>query len=196
MTLHVFYFILGILVPYFAEQYAYSKFISSQNKPETRDAKIVSQGYGWRLIWDASYFLLLISAGYRIILLSVPLSTFEWLGYLFFLFGVALRIWSLKEIGRFYDPGIVVKADHQMVHTGPYRVLRHPLHMGTILQITGLASFAPVWLALPAVVASILLGLYLNRTEDRTHSQQLGSAFVSYYLKTWDIIDLIFWKIK
>jgi len=192
MILRVFYFILAILVPYFIEQYAYSKFIPARNK-ETQNTENVSQSYGWRLIWDTAYFALFINALYRIILQTKPLSIMEWLGYFCFLFGVALRIWSLKEIGRFYDPGIVVKADHQMINTGPYRVLRHPLHLGTVLQIAGLAGFAPIWLAFPAVLASLVLCLYLNRTEDNTH-RQLGSAFESYYLKTWDLIDLIFWK--
>lgn len=196
MTIHIFYFILGILVPYFAEQFAYSRFIPSGKNQDAKNAGTVSQGYGWRLIWDASYFLLFISAGYRIIFQNIPLSTFEWLGYGCFVLGVTLRIWSLKEIGRFYDPGIVVKVDHQMIDTGPYRVLRHPLHIGTLLQITGLAAFAPVWLASPTVLASLALCLYLNRTEDRTHFHLLGSAFRSYYFQTWDIVDLIFWKSK
>jgi len=196
MTLRILYFILGILAPYFVEQYAYSRFIPRDNKPESKDREAVSQGYGWRLIWDAAYFLAFTSAGYRIIPPNAPLSTFEWLGYICFLLGVTLRVWSLKEIGRFYDPGIVVKADHQMIHTGPYRILRHPLHLGTVLQISGLASFAPLWLASPVVFASLLLCLYLNRTEDRAHAQKLGPAFETYYSKTWDIVDLIFWKIR
>jgi len=194
MTLRIFYFILAILVPYFVEQFSYSRFISGGEKSEPNDTVSVSQGYGWRFIWDAAYFLLFISAGYRIIFRAAPLSTFEGLGYVCFLFGVSLRVWSLREIGRFYDPGIVIKAGHQMIHTGPYRLLRHPLHLGTLLQIIGLALSAPLWIALPTAAASILLGLYLNRTEDRAHAQQLGPAFESYYLKTWDIIDLIFWK--
>ena len=196
MTIHAFYFILGILVPYFAEQYAYSRFISKAEKQEIKNAETVAQGYGWRLIWDASYFLLVINAGYQIILVMNPFSAFEWLGYFCFLLGVLLRTWSLKEIGRFYDPGIVIKADHQMVNTGPYRILRHPLHLGTLLQIIGLAGFSPIWLVLPAVTASLALCLYLNRTEDRAHAQQLGDAFEAYYSKTWDIIDLFFRKHK
>jgi protein-S-isoprenylcysteine O-methyltransferase Ste14 len=196
MALRIFYFILAILVPYFAEQYAYSRFINSGNKPENKDAEIVSQSYGWRLVWDAAYFLLFISAGYQIVIAVSRFSIWEWLGYICFLFGVVLRIWSLKEIGHFYDPGIVVKAGHQLVNTGPYHVLRHPLHLGTVLQITGLAFLAPIWLALPAVFASLWLCLYLNRTEDRTHAQLLSASFQSYYLKTWDLVDLIFWKNK
>jgi hypothetical protein len=65
-----------------------------------------------------------------------------------------------------------------------------------VLEISGLAFFAPIWLALPAGIASLILCLSLNRTEDRTHAHQLGDEFKVYYLKTWDLIDLIFWKSK
>ena len=195
MTILIFYFALGILAPILVEQFAYSKFIPRQNKT-ANDKEVIAQNYGWRLIWDAAYLFVFINAAYRIVIGPASFSIFEWLGYFCFLCGVLLRVWSLKEIGRFYDPGIVVKADHQMIHTGPYRVLRHPLHLGTLLQISGLASFAPMWLALPAVLASLALCLYLNRTEDRAHAQQLGADFKTYYLKTWDMIDLIYWKLK
>jgi len=194
VSVHIFSFVFGMLVPYFAEQFAYSRFIPEVNKQEAKNTETVSQGYGWRFIWDTAYLILFVGAGYRIIMLTTLLSIWEWLGYFCFLFGVALRIGSLRAIGRFYDPGIVVKSDHQMIRTGPYRLLRHPLHLGTLLQISGLAFFSPIWLAFPAVLTSLWLCLYLNRTEDRTHSRLLGSSFNSYYSQTWDIVDLIFCK--
>jgi len=183
-----------ILVPYFAEQYAYWLAITKADPGTTNQAKKITQGYGWRFIWDASYFSVLISAGFRIIFVQAPFSYWEWMGYLGFLTGVLLRISAIRVLGKFYDPGIAIKVDHQMIQSGPYRILRHPLHLGTVLQITGLAFFAPIWLRWPAVIASLVLGLYLNRTEDRTHLEHLGTEFKSYYLKTWDIVDLFHWK--
>ncbi len=190
MISNILYFILGILLPYAAEQVAYSKLIPATDKQGT----VVTQSYGWRIVWDASHFLMLIGAGYRVIFVDDPLSQWEWLGYFCFLFGVILRMWSLKELGKFYDSGIALKADHQIVQTGPYRILRHPLHIGTISQIGGLAGFAPVWLGAPIVVASLAVCVYLNRTEDKTHAERFGESFKPYYSKTWDIVDLIFWK--
>jgi protein-S-isoprenylcysteine O-methyltransferase Ste14 len=196
MTLKIIYFILMILVPYSAEQYSYWQSVTKAIQPAAENAKTVTQGYGWRVIWDASFFFVLISAGIRIIFVQRPWSSWEWLGYLFFLAGIMLRIFAIRILGKFYDPGIVLKADHRMIQNGPYRILRHPLHLGTVLQITGLAFFAPLWLALPAGSASLVLCLSLNRTEDCTHAQQLGDEFKVYYLKTWDLVDLIFWKTK
>lgn len=194
MIEQVVYFAIGILLPYFAEQYAYSKLIPSAAAPESQGTKTITQGYGWRFVWDMAFFLLLIYAGYRLLFTTAPLAVLEWFGYFCFLFGITLRIWALKELGMFYDSGIALQADHQLVRSGPYHILRHPLHVGTFSQITGLALFAPMWLGAPAVIASLILCLYLNRTEDKTHLQKFGAEFTTYYVQTWDFIDLVFWK--
>ena len=196
MTLKIISFLLMILVPYSAEQYSYGRSVPKTIQPAAENTETVTQGYGWRVVWDASFFFIMLSAGIRIIFVQRPWSNWEWFGYLLFLGGILLRIFAITVLGKFYDPGIVIKADHQMIQSGPYRVLRHPLHLGTVLEITGLAFFAPLWLALPAGIASLILCLSLNRTEDRTHADQLGDEFKVYYLKTWDLVDLIFWKVK
>jgi len=196
MFLKIIYYILMILIPYAAEQAAYWRSVTNALQRDSENGKAVAQGYGWRFIWDASFFFVFISASFRIAFVQRPLSYWEWFGYLCFLAGIILRIWAIGVLGDLYDPGIVVKAHHYMVQRGPYRVLRHPLHLGTLLEITGLAFFAPLWLALPAGIASLILCLSLNRTEDRTHAQKLGDEFKVYYLKTWDLVDLIFWKSK
>ena len=191
MFTNILYFVIGILVPYGAEQYAYVKLMAPNDKKTNN-----SQSYGWRIIWDIAHFLMLVCVGYRIIVVNDALSPWEWLGYFGFLFGVLLRILSLKELGQFYDTGFTIKTDHQIIQSGPYRFLRHPLQLGTLLQIGGMACFAPAWLGIPAVVISLVLCLYSNRTEDHLHAERFGAAFKPYYLKTWDIVDLIFWKLN
>jgi len=190
MITNIFYFISGIIFPYALEQVAYSRMIPPVDKQST----VVTQNYGWRIIWDAAHFLMLISAGYRVIGVNAPLSPWQWLGYFAFLGGVILRIWSLKQLGKFYDSGIALKVDHQIVQTGSYRFLRHPLHIGTLAQISGLSAFAPIWLRVPVIIASLAVCLYLNRTEDKTHAERFGETFQTYYRQTWDIVDLIVWK--
>ncbi len=184
------YFLSVFILPYAAEQWAYTRLIPKTDSTN----KTVSQAYGWRFVWDLSYFIVIMGAGYRFIGADLPWGYLQWLGYVLFLSGIILRILSLKELGRYYDPGIALRADHQLIRSGPYRFLRHPLHLGTVLQITGLALFCPAWAAIPVIAASLALCLYLNRTEDKLHLQRFDSSFRDYYFHTWDIADLIFWK--
>lgn len=190
MIINIIQFIGEIIFPYFVEEYAYKKLISSNAGYSGN----VTQTYGWRIIWDAAYFLVILSTGYQIIFLDRSFSFWQLIGYIIFLCGIGLRILSLKELGKFYDPGILIKTDHQIVKTGPYRIFRHPLHLGTLMKISGLASFSPLWMAVPIIVVSLVLGLNLNRTEDRTHAEQLGLSFQQYYHSTWDIVDLFIRK--
>ena len=188
MFLSVIYFILAIVVPYVFEQIAYRKFIPA---PSPGEKKVV-QEYGWRIVWDLAYYFVLFGSGYTIIVLGY----WVWWGYVIFLSGILLRAWALSHLRRFYDPALALRSDHQLVQSGPFRVLRHPLHLGTTLKITGLAAFLPLWLALPTVVASVAVGVSLGYLEDRVHLDKFGSDFRAYYLRTWDIVDLIFWKKK
>lgn len=196
MIVNILVFVLGVIVPYAIEQFTYSKKITASSASMPNAEGDVLQPYGWRILWDIAYFVVVVVAGYRIIVLNAlsSISSGEWLGYCCFLGGIALRIWALNVIGVSYNSGIVIKQDHKIVQTGPYRILRHPLHLGTLLQIAGLAFFSPAWLKWPTVFVSLMLCLYLNRVEDKVHLQRLGLQYRSYYLKSWDLVDLIFWK--
>jgi protein-S-isoprenylcysteine O-methyltransferase Ste14 len=80
------------------------------------------------------------------------------------------------------------------VRSGPYYLLRHPLHMGTNLEIAGMALLAPWWLGLTAIVLCLIYTVYRNHLEDRVLTEQFDSAFSSFYAETWDVVDLFYWK--
>jgi protein-S-isoprenylcysteine O-methyltransferase Ste14 len=191
--MNIIYFAVGMLLPYLGEEYAYRQLVSRENKSST-DTLRLSERYGWRILWDACYFFVLFYTAYRIIFSDISLSWSEWLGYSIFVCAVVLRIWALRSLGQFYDAGIAIQADHQLVNDGPYRILRHPLHLATLGKITGLALLCPLWLTVPAIFTSLLLTLYLNRKEDLIHLIEFSSSFNEYYRSTWDIVDLFFWK--
>ena len=54
------------------------------------------------------------------------------LGVVVFVLGLALRVWAVRELGRFFKFTVVVQADHQVVDTGPYRLIRHPSYTGLL----------------------------------------------------------------
>jgi protein-S-isoprenylcysteine O-methyltransferase Ste14 len=52
--------------------------------------------------------------------------------------GIALRLWAVATLGRFFRPIVHIQEGHQLVRTGPYRVLRHPAYTGMVLTLFGL----------------------------------------------------------
>ncbi|MBU0490905.1 MAG: isoprenylcysteine carboxylmethyltransferase family protein [Chloroflexi bacterium] len=187
-------FLVLVLVPYGIEQYGYWRFVTRNREKEQHPPTRTIHGYGWAYVWDITHLVMLAVAGYRIIAPDQPWPTWEWIGCGVFWIGVGLRVWALRELGPFYAAGLIIKQDHQVIQTGPYRYLRHPLHLGTLIQIVGLAFLAPVWLAVPAVGIAFVLAVYHSRSEDQALLRHLGPAYRDYYARTWDMVDLIFWK--
>lgn len=82
-----------------------------------------------------------------------------------FLGGVALRLWAMRTLGRFYSHRVRTVSDHRIVCSGPYRLLRHPAYTGMLLAHVSFVLFflnnasaaALVALLAPAVVVRVLV---------------------------------------
>lgn len=187
-------FIVLVILPWGLEQVAYSRFVGNPRAVEQRKSAKVVRSYSWAYLWDAAFFLVLVAAGFRFIMSEQPFAWWEWVGYAFFPLGIFLRIWALRELGAYYDAQISVLPGHKIISSGPYHFMRHPLHLGTTLQIVGLAFFAPLWLGLPVALITLIFTLYSDRYEDGILLRELGADYEKYYLQTWDIVDLFLRK--
>jgi protein-S-isoprenylcysteine O-methyltransferase Ste14 len=70
--------------------------------------------------------------------------------------GLALRIWSMRTLGAYYSRTLSTQEEQTVVDTGPYRLVRHPGYLGSLLIWTGLALSSrslPVVVAVTGVVA-------------------------------------------
>jgi protein-S-isoprenylcysteine O-methyltransferase Ste14 len=82
--------------------------------------------------------------------------------------GMALSVWAVAA-NRFFSPVVRIQEErgHHLITTGPYRVLRHPGYVGTILgALSGGIALGSWWSLVPMAP---LVALLLRRTmvEDR-----------------------------
>ncbi len=103
--------------------------------------------------------------------------------------GFALRYWSIQVLGRFFTAEVRVAGDHEVVTSGPYRVLRHPSYTGAMLVALGTAIAFGSVLGV-ALVAALCVPAYLYRiaTEERALVAQLGAAYADYRSRTWGLV--------
>jgi protein-S-isoprenylcysteine O-methyltransferase Ste14 len=51
--------------------------------------------------------------------------------------GLGLRIWSMRTLGSSYSRTLRAEQEQQVVDDGPYRLIRHPGYLGSLLTWTG-----------------------------------------------------------
>jgi protein-S-isoprenylcysteine O-methyltransferase Ste14 len=137
-----------------------------------------------------------------IILLLVRLRVFKghhvattdpWLqgiGLVIFLLGLALAIWARVYLGRNWGMPMTEKADPELVTTGPYSVIRHPIYSGLILAMVG----TTVAISLYWLIAVVLLGAYFIYSavmEERYMAGLFPDAYPRYKQATKMLIPYI-----
>ncbi len=135
----------------------------------------------------------LLGAAYGAGLLAVPLLAIVrgrrtvpgWLGPSVMLVAIGLRSWAAVALGRFYTRTLRTSADQQVVRSGPYRVVRHPGYLGTLLMWLGFGLSSGDELT-GGVCLGVMWLVYWRRmaAEEAMLQQQLGQAYVAYMEET------------
>lgn len=53
--------------------------------------------------------------------------------------GTLIRLLCYRYLGRYFTFELAVRADHKLITTGPYSVVRHPAYTGSIMGLAGVA---------------------------------------------------------
>jgi protein-S-isoprenylcysteine O-methyltransferase Ste14 len=95
--------------------------------------------------------------------------------------GVALRIWAVVTLGRFFTTQVRISSDQSVVSTGPYRWVRHPSYFALLLEVAGLGLSQTNWLAVVCAVAVPVPALVWRiRIEETALRTGLGPAYDAY----------------
>jgi isoprenylcysteine carboxyl methyltransferase (ICMT) family protein YpbQ len=108
-----------------------------------------------------------------------------WTGTVLTAMGVALAIWARWSLGQNWSDKVVLKVDHELIRSGPYAYLRHPIYTAVLLAAAGTALTIGEW---RGVVALVLLGMnYLVKAkrEEKILAENFGTAFEEYRRQTW-----------
>jgi protein-S-isoprenylcysteine O-methyltransferase Ste14 len=91
--------------------------------------------------------------------------------------GIGLAIWARYHLAEYWSARVTIKEGHQLIRTGPYAHLRHPIYSGLILATFGSALAIDEWRCVLGLCL-VLAGYCLKaRKEEAMLSQQFGDAF-------------------
>lgn len=102
--------------------------------------------------------------------------------------GLMLCVWARIALGGNWSGTVTLKHDHEIVRTGPYRMIRHPIYTGLLLMFLGTALARGDWRgALALVIAFAALWRKL-RMEERWLGEFFGSAYAEYRAASWALV--------
>src|SRR5690349_19657744 len=100
-------------------------------------------------------------------------SVLAWTGIALGTAGLVLRIWSMRVLGRDYTRSLRTRDTQSVVDRGPYRVVRHPGYLGSILVWVG-SRLALNWLVAAATaLLLVLVYAYRIRAEEEMLVEEL-----------------------
>jgi protein-S-isoprenylcysteine O-methyltransferase Ste14 len=124
----------------------------------------------YALVWQGSFWARSPGA-WRIVISSLLFVTASILSWT-----------STRALGRQWRLDAGLNAEHELVRSGPYRVVRHPIYtsMFCMLLGTGLLLATPLKLLLPAILL-LAIGTEIRvRIEERLLASRFGDEFLDY----------------
>ena len=111
-----------------------------------------------------------------------PLSlTGQTVGIVLCAAGVVLAIWARKILGKNWSGNPEIKADHELIRSGPYGVVRHPIYTGLLLGIFGsIITLWPTWRGILWLVLSLAFIAVRVRQEEALMTHQFPDGYAAY----------------
>ncbi len=139
---------------------------------------LLMAGAFWLLFREDSRFGILnlrfIPYDDRIVLAGVMLT---WAGVLF-------AIWARYHLGRFWSSTVALREGHELIRSGPYAFIRHPIYTGMLTGILGTALAVGRYRGLVAFAVALVGFVVKSMQEEKLLDAQFGPAFEEHRRRT------------
>jgi protein-S-isoprenylcysteine O-methyltransferase Ste14 len=95
-------------------------------------------------------------------------------------------------LGRNWSSEVMIKADHQLIRTGPYRVVRHPIYTAILGLAIGTALISGRVVSLLGVLAFLLAYVRKLRIEERALGETFGAEWEDYRKHSWALVPGVY----
>jgi len=141
-----------------------------------------------------------------IALLSIPRIPLLWLyrqlwpsGLWSFIVGAAVTVggllfavWARQHLGSNWSNAVTIKQKHELITTGPYALVRHPIYTGIL---TGFLGTAIALSQVRGVIGFVLMFLVLwtkLRREEKWMRSEFGETYATYAHQTSALVPYLF----
>lgn len=122
--------------------------------------------------------------------LAVNTPTVQIVGAILFLAGIGLAVWARIYLGRNWGMPMTQKDEPELVTSGPYRCVRHPIYSGILLAMLGTALATSLYWLLAVGVLGIYF-IYCATVEEKLMAASFPATYPSYKTKTKMLIPFV-----
>jgi protein-S-isoprenylcysteine O-methyltransferase Ste14 len=112
------------------------------------------------------------------------------IGSLLVLLGVGQAVFARVYLGRNWGMPMSRKEDPELVTSGPYTFVRHPIYSGIILAMLGSAIGESIYWTLPLILFAGYF-VYSARREEELMRQQFPGQYPAYMQRTKMIVPFV-----
>ena len=115
----------------------------------------------------------------------------QYLGAALCVLGIALAIWARFYLGRNWGMPQSVKENPELVTTGPYAFIRHPIYTGMLFAMAGSTLAIGLWWLI-VLVAGGAYFIVSAHAEERLMQETFPDHYPEYKRRTWALIPFIY----
>jgi protein-S-isoprenylcysteine O-methyltransferase Ste14 len=136
-------------------------------------------------------FFIPFFAGHNLTSLKLPVF-FRYLGIAMFLCGLIIRRISILRLKRQFSIYVAIQENHQLITTGIYSKIRHPIYLGAVSSLIGFVLVFPTLLGFLFIVIYSMLLTHRMAQEERLMLKHFGSVYEEYVSKSYRLIPHIY----
>jgi protein-S-isoprenylcysteine O-methyltransferase Ste14 len=122
----------------------------------------------------------------------VPAASWPfWVGAALAAAGLVFCVWARLHLGRNWSGIVTVKQDHELITSGPYAIVRHPIYTGLLLAVVGSALATGEWRGVVAVALVFAAIWHKLRIEERFMVETFGDAYVQYRRRVKTLLPFV-----
>ena len=112
-------------------------------------------------------------------------------GSILVLAGLSFAIWARVHLGSNWSGRVTLKQNHELIRTGPYHWVRHPIYTGLLLAIFGTALVVGEWRGLVATALMVVSFWRKLRLEEALMCETFGEEYRRYREHTAALIPFV-----
>ncbi|MFX1507130.1 MAG: methyltransferase family protein [Promethearchaeota archaeon] len=138
-------------------------------------------------------FLFVLALQEHEILLVTRVDALSWIGLVVYFLAAIIIILARVNLGKQGTGTLIVREDHELITTGLYKYLRHPMYSGTLLGVIGFALVSQsIFISL---ITFILYFWIFNKRiiyEEQLLEKTFGEKYQKYKASSYRLIPFLY----